>query len=73
LRPEPTWEELVAEYEVIGVCYYCNHQLDPRYDFFCNVCEQQSCDACKQACIECDEITCGECIETHVGIAHPAN
>lgn len=71
LRPDPALVGLVVGYETIGDCYYCDSQLDPRYDYFCNVCEKQSCDSCKQACIDCDEITCARCIEVHVGMAHP--
>ena len=71
MRPEPTWEELEAEYELIWPCHYCNRKLDPRYDYFCPMCEKQSCDGCSQACDECDEMTCGKCILEHMRIAHP--
>lgn len=71
MRPEPTWGELESEYEFIWPCHYCGSNLDPRYDYFCPLCEKQSCDECNQACIECDEITCGRCILEHMNTAHP--
>ena len=71
MRPEPTWEELEAEYEIIWPCHYCGSKLDPRFDYFCPMCEKQSCDNCNQACNECDEITCSRCILEHMRIAHP--
>lgn len=73
MRPEPTWEELEAEYEIIWDCYSCGSKLDPRYDYFCPVCENQYCDSCNQACQVdgCDEITCSGCAEFHLFNNHP--
>ncbi len=71
MRPEPTWEQLEAEYEIIWECYNCNRPLDPRYDYFCPMCEKQYCDSCNQACVECDEITCSMCLHEHMNLAHP--
>jgi len=73
LRPEPTWEELEAEYEIIWDCYSCGRKLDPRYDYFCPMCENQNCDRCSQACQveDCDEITCFGCVEFHLLNHHP--
>ena len=73
MRLEPTWEELKAEYEFIWPCYYCNRELDPRFDYFCTMCQKQSCDNCNQACQaeECAEIMCSRCILEHMRIVHP--
>ena len=71
MRPEPTWEELEAKYEIIGDCYNCGRKLDPRYDYCCPMCERQNCDGCNEACIECDGITCSHCIPEHMRMAHP--
>lgn len=71
MRAEPTWEELEAEYEIIWDCYSCGSKLDPRYDYFCPMCEKQSCDGCNQACGNCDDITCGRCITLHIENYHP--
>ena len=53
------------------MCYYCNRELNPEYDYFCNTCEKQSCDGCNQACGYCDDITCGRCITLHIENSHP--
>ncbi len=54
------------------VCYHCNRELEPQYDYSCLSCGRASCDYCSEACQadDCDDITCYRCVERHIA-THP--